>query len=553
MSHKGDAVDVAEGSGVSGKLRSRVGLRSDSSSGGDREQECAVKAMLLEQLGPHERILAYLQCVLLWERPLHSVLLYTFANLVFWFFALSSLRLLFLLATGLALAVCVDTWRKQIWSKIKVLGVLFCPLALYYRLWERACVKLEPAMQWLDYSSKGYMMSKPIDNQFLRKPIKRGASDEASDSEEELAAFCPMFDEAMVAKELAMTDSEHSDAEVSYMDNGTFNISRGQTPLTEGSEDLDRHSDPEESFACGLLDFPSINPDATLLEDDDDASIGLPSLNSAAFSGPRGSTSALLDLDAQMDSDQEDLDPVLSLGSIMTSSDLTSNLAGVIASNMIQAAIAGALPPRPPQGRRRESAPRAGPPRGYRKQSSSELDTDLDFDGDDFEMLDQSELNQLDPVGGGQAVTQILAYMNEKNRPYSAQDVFTNLQKQSGLGKTAVVKAMEQLAQEGKIREKVYGKQKIYFADQSQFADVSDAELKKMDSRIAELNAEAQSISQSCRLLDTELKELNSSLTTAEVKIQIQELQAECSEYKERLNKTQSATNHVTPEEREKV
>ncbi|XP_056609514.1 reticulophagy regulator 3 [Triplophysa dalaica] len=483
MSDKRDTEDVAEGSGVSGTLRSRVGLRSGSCSGGDREQECAVKAMLLEQLGPHERLLTYLQSVLLWERPIHSVLLYTFANLVFWFFALSSLRLLFLLATGLALAVCVDTWRKKIWSKIKVkrqdegeneswglmqpgtlsvaelchhmaklwvtgsscatdivqfkrhspgkfcilvcglftilamvgrhipglvlsyvalLGVLFCPLALYYRLWEHACVKLEPAMQWLDYSSKGYMMSKPIDNQFLRKPIKRGASDEASDSEEELAAFCPMFDEAMVAKELALTDSEHSDAEVSYMDNGTFNISRGQTPLTEGSEDLDRHSDQEESFACGLLDFPSINPDATLLEDDDDASIGLPSLNSAAFSGPRGSTSALLDLDAQMDSDQEDLDPVLSLGSIMTSSDLTSNLAGVIASNMIQAAIAGALPPRPPQGRRRESAPRAGPQRGYRKQSSSELDTDLDFDGEDFEMLDQSELNQLDPVGGGQ-------------------------------------------------------------------------------------------------------------------------------------------------------
>lgn len=30
----------------------------------------------------------------------------------------------------------------------------------------------------------------------------------------------------------------------------------------------------------------------------------------------------------------------------------------------------------------------------------------------------------------------------------------------------AVVKAMEQLALEGKVREKTYGKQKIYFADQ---------------------------------------------------------------------------------------
>lgn len=44
------------------------------------------------------------------------------------------------------------------------------------------------------------------------------------------------FDDAVVAKELAMTDSEHSDAEVSFTENGTFNLSRGQTPLTEGSE-----------------------------------------------------------------------------------------------------------------------------------------------------------------------------------------------------------------------------------------------------------------------------------------------------------------------------
>lgn len=44
------------------------------------------------------------------------------------------------------------------------------------------------------------------------------------------------FDDAIGAKELEMTDSEHSDAEVSYTDNGTFNLSRGQTPLTEGSE-----------------------------------------------------------------------------------------------------------------------------------------------------------------------------------------------------------------------------------------------------------------------------------------------------------------------------
>ncbi|XP_027898614.1 homologous-pairing protein 2 homolog isoform X2 [Xiphophorus couchianus] len=117
----------------------------------------------------------------------------------------------------------------------------------------------------------------------------------------------------------------------------------------------------------------------------------------------------------------------------------------------------------------------------------------------------------------------------------------------------AVVKAMELLAQEGKIKEKMYGKQKIYFADQSQFRDVSDADLKAMDKQISELSAEVQTLTQSCRQLDTELKELNSSLTTEEMMAEIQELKAECSGYRERLEKIKSATNHVTPEEKEKV
>ncbi|XP_024245966.1 homologous-pairing protein 2 homolog isoform X2 [Oncorhynchus tshawytscha] len=148
-------------------------------------------------------------------------------------------------------------------------------------------------------------------------------------------------------------------------------------------------------------------------------------------------------------------------------------------------------------------------------------------------------------------LTVIFAYLNEKNRPYSAQDVFNNLQKQHGLGKTAVVKAMEQLALEGKIKEKTYGKQKIYFADQAQFAEVSEADLKAIDSRISDLSTQVQVISQGCRQLDTELKELNSSLTTEEMISEIQELKEVCSGYRENLEKIKSATNHVTPEQKE--
>ncbi|KAK1160294.1 hypothetical protein AOXY_G20424 [Acipenser oxyrinchus oxyrinchus] len=151
------------------------------------------------------------------------------------------------------------------------------------------------------------------------------------------------------------------------------------------------------------------------------------------------------------------------------------------------------------------------------------------------------------------AASIILNYLNVKNRPYSAQDVFGNLQKQHGLGKTAVVKAMELLAQQGKIREKVYGKQKIYFADQSQFTDVSETELKSMDGKISELNSQIQGVQQDCRQLDAELRGLNSSMTTKELISEIEELKKECVESKQRLERIKNATNHVTPEEKEKV
>ncbi|MGH0125255.1 UNVERIFIED_CONTAM: hypothetical protein FKN15_051689 [Acipenser sinensis] len=151
------------------------------------------------------------------------------------------------------------------------------------------------------------------------------------------------------------------------------------------------------------------------------------------------------------------------------------------------------------------------------------------------------------------AASIILNYLNVKNRPYSAQDVFGNLQKQHGLGKMAVVKAMELLAQQGKIREKVYGKQKIYFADQSQFTDVSDTELKSMDGKISELNSQIQGVQQDCRQLDAELRGLNSSMTTKELISEIEELKKECVESKQRLERIKNATNHVTPEEKEKV
>ncbi|XP_075027817.1 homologous-pairing protein 2 homolog isoform X2 [Calonectris borealis] len=157
------------------------------------------------------------------------------------------------------------------------------------------------------------------------------------------------------------------------------------------------------------------------------------------------------------------------------------------------------------------------------------------------------------PAPGGGAAAVLLRYLREQNRPYSAQDAFGNLQREHGLGKAAVVKALEQLAQQGRVREKAYGKQKIYFADQEQLPAASDAELRGLDGQIAALSTKVQALQQSCRQMEAELKDLNSSLTSPEMAREIEELRKDCASYTEKLERIKSATNHVTPEEKEKV
>ena len=44
----------------------------------------------------------------------------------------------------------------------------------------------------------------------------------------------------------------------------------------------------------------------------------------------------------------------------------------------------------------------------------------------------------------------------------------------------------------GKIIEKEYGKSKVYFADQSQFPEIDEAELRRMDEEITTLEEEEE-------------------------------------------------------------
>ncbi|KAI4831592.1 hypothetical protein KUCAC02_001128 [Chaenocephalus aceratus] len=83
-----------------------------------------------------------------------------------------------------------------------------------------------------------------------------------SESEEELSCFATTVDAKTTALAMAITDSELSDEEASILESGGFSVSRATTPqLTDLSEDQDQqsvHSDPEEAYTRDLPEFPSV-------------------------------------------------------------------------------------------------------------------------------------------------------------------------------------------------------------------------------------------------------------------------------------------------------
>lgn len=83
----------------------------------------------------------------------------------------------------------------------------------------------------------------------------------------------------------------------------------------------------------------------------------------------------------------------------------------------------------------------------------------------------------------------VFKYLVIQNRPYSANDVTQNMHKE--FGKTAIQKALEDLAALGRIKEKVYGKQKVYAPIQEESNQANmQTELLELDNAIRDVTAE---------------------------------------------------------------
>ncbi|XP_074857694.1 reticulophagy regulator 2 [Carettochelys insculpta] len=152
-------------------------------------------------------------------------------------------------------------------SSIILLSILLWPLVVYHELIQRMYTRLEPVLMKLDYSMKAETLHLKHEKKKRQAKSEPTAGDEPmaeteSESEAELSGFSPVVDVKKTALALAITDSELSDEEASILESGGFSVSRATTPqLTDVSEDLDQqslHSEPEESFTKDLAEFPSV-------------------------------------------------------------------------------------------------------------------------------------------------------------------------------------------------------------------------------------------------------------------------------------------------------
>ncbi|CAK9832709.1 Homologous-pairing protein 2 homolog [Anthophora retusa] len=114
----------------------------------------------------------------------------------------------------------------------------------------------------------------------------------------------------------------------------------------------------------------------------------------------------------------------------------------------------------------------------------------------------------------------VYKYMKIQNRPYSINEIVSNLHNE--YGKTAVQKAVENLISEGKIFEKVYGKQKVYCPTQDSTYDVE--ELMRIDK---ELQSHANEVESKYQELEKEIKVQEALLTSMKSSITIEEARKE--------------------------
>ncbi|CAL4073858.1 unnamed protein product, partial [Meganyctiphanes norvegica] len=105
----------------------------------------------------------------------------------------------------------------------------------------------------------------------------------------------------------------------------------------------------------------------------------------------------------------------------------------------------------------------------------------------------------------------------------------------------------------GTVKEKTYGKQKVYVTEQNSFPPLDEAALKDMDHQINQNTETLKELERASSETEAKLRSLNSSLTTEEAEHRVQELEEEVQRLQEKLSHLQENQVPISKEDKEQI
>jgi len=138
----------------------------------------------------------------------------------------------------------------------------------------------------------------------------------------------------------------------------------------------------------------------------------------------------------------------------------------------------------------------------------------------------------------------VYEFMAKANRPFSSNDVFSNLQR-NGMGKSAVEKALDQLVKENKIFMKMNGKQKIYCVVQPDSTVEDQNEIQSIDEELVKTNEALREVERKYKESEIEVKTLQGTYSTEEAKRKVAEMEKIVSELKSQLDQMSKTSGDV--------
>ncbi|XP_068625217.1 homologous-pairing protein 2 homolog [Battus philenor] len=144
----------------------------------------------------------------------------------------------------------------------------------------------------------------------------------------------------------------------------------------------------------------------------------------------------------------------------------------------------------------------------------------------------------------------VLKYLQDTNRPYSCADVTVNLR--GAYTKSVIQKSLDSLSEAGKIKCKLYGKQKVYVATQiNDKEDNNDSE--DYESQFKNTTEDLAQKNIALKEAESKLKKLLSTPTTESSNLQIGEKQNNIDRLNQKLESLRSSTEAINADDKKAI